>query len=274
MKTGRRTATVVTFVGALGLSVLNAPAAQAADTGITVSGIVINNGKPIVVGTSKVVEPPLRFNIALPPGTAPPTPSATRRSRSSTGAASVRRPRPVRTTSGRAVTRATRRTPNTLAVRATSTSTRTGPRITSTPTATPRPGRSASRYGCSSRRRPEDRGTGDALHDRPVPPRGQAHHQRLAGTGHQGKPITVTGKLTRANWSTKKYGTYSGRTVGLQFRAKGTDTFKTIKKATTSSTGGLKTTVTASVDGYYRWVYNGNTTTGATTSTADYIDVR
>ncbi|WP_435835040.1 hypothetical protein [Streptomyces antibioticus] len=35
---------------------------------------------------------------------------------------------------------------------------------------------------------------------------------------------------------------------------------KTIKKATTSSTGGLKTTVTASADGYYRWVYNGNAT--------------
>jgi hypothetical protein len=37
MKTGRRTVAVATLVGALGLSVLNAPAAQAADTGITVS---------------------------------------------------------------------------------------------------------------------------------------------------------------------------------------------------------------------------------------------
>ncbi len=60
----------------------------------------------------------------------------------------------------------------------------------------------------------------------------------------------------------------------LQFRAKGTDTFKSVKKATTSSTGGLKTTVTASTDGSYRWVYYGNSTTGAATSAGDYVDVR
>jgi hypothetical protein len=75
MKTGRRTVAVATLVGALGLSVLNAPAAQAADTGITVSDIVINNGKPIVVGTSKVVEPPISFNIALPSGYSTADPS-------------------------------------------------------------------------------------------------------------------------------------------------------------------------------------------------------
>lgn len=67
---------------------------------------------------------------------------------------------------------------------------------------------------------------------------------------------------------------YSGRTVSLQLRAKGAETFQTVKKATTSSTGGLKATVTASVDGYYRWVYYGNSTTGVATSAADYIDVR
>lgn len=90
----------------------------------------------------------------------------------------------------------------------------------------------------------------------------------------KGKAIAVTGKLTRANWSTKKYDAYSGRTVSLQFRAKGADAFKTVKKATTSSTGGLRTTVTASVDGSYRWVYYGNSTTGVATSAADYVDVR
>lgn len=73
----------------------------------------------------------------------------------------------------------------------------------------------------------------------------------------KGKPITATGKVIRANWSTKKYDAYSGRTVSLQFRPKETDSYKTLKKATTSSTGALKTTVTASVDGYYRWVYYG-----------------
>jgi hypothetical protein len=37
----------------------------------------------------------------------------------------------------------------------------------------------------------------------------------------KGKKITVTGKLTRANWETKKYGGYGGRTVELQFRQTG-----------------------------------------------------
>ncbi len=90
----------------------------------------------------------------------------------------------------------------------------------------------------------------------------------------KGRTITVTGRLTRANWSTKKYDAYSGRTVSLQYRAKGADSYKTLKKATTSSTGGLKATVTASADGYYRWVYYGNSTTGVATSAADYVDVR
>ena len=90
MKTGRRIATVATLVGTLGLSALSAPTAHAADTGITVSNIVVNNGKPIVVGTSKVVEPPMRFNIALPSGysTADPDRYDLDRDRESVGIAS------------------------------------------------------------------------------------------------------------------------------------------------------------------------------------------
>jgi hypothetical protein len=90
----------------------------------------------------------------------------------------------------------------------------------------------------------------------------------------KGKKITVTGKLTRANWSTKKYDGYSGRTVSLQYRASDATSFKTLKKVTTSSTGGLNTTVTASADGFYRWVYYGNTTTDAVTTANVYVDVR
>lgn len=50
--------------------------------------------------------------------------------------------------------------------------------------------------------------------------------------------------------------------------------FRTVKKATTSSTGGLKVTVTASADGYYRWVYYGDSTTGVAAGAADCVDVR
>ncbi|MFE4952783.1 calcium-binding protein, partial [Streptomyces sp. NPDC056653] len=46
---------------------------------------------------------------------------------------------------------------------------------------------------------------------------------------------------------------------------------KTIKS---SSTGALKTTVTASVDGYWRYSFAGTSPTPAVTTTSDYVDVQ
>ncbi|MFC9621796.1 hypothetical protein ACFTXM_18005 [Streptomyces sp. NPDC056930] len=43
---------------------------------------------------------------------------------------------------------------------------------------------------------------------------------------------------------------------------------------TTNSTGNLKTTVTASVDGYWRYTFAGTTTTPPATAAGDYVDVR
>ncbi|MGW6541482.1 hypothetical protein ACWGBH_01270 [Streptomyces massasporeus] len=275
MKTGRRTVAVATLVGALGLSVLNAPAAQAADTGITVSGIVINNGKPIVVGTSKEVEPPLSFDVALPSGYTTSNPSrydaypflyrGSIKTAADTGENFIQPgsytcyetdakhahcegslyidPHPSQEHVDSNSDATTWKVGVSLKLWKTDGSLKTGE--LETRSATVQLKRAAKATTNAS---PE-----------PVT---------------KGKPITVTGKVTRANWSTKKYDAYSGRTVSLQFRAKGTDSYKTLKKATTSSTGALKTTVTASVDGYYRWVYYGNSTTGVATSTADYVDVR
>ncbi|NUV61428.1 calcium-binding protein [Streptomyces sp. CAI-85] len=90
----------------------------------------------------------------------------------------------------------------------------------------------------------------------------------------KGKTVTVTGKLSRANWDTHKYAGYSGQPVKLQFRKKGSSTYTTIKTVTTSSTGTLKTTVKASADGYYRYSFAGTTTTPAVNSSGDFIDVR
>ncbi|MPY54996.1 hypothetical protein [Streptomyces acidicola] len=90
----------------------------------------------------------------------------------------------------------------------------------------------------------------------------------------KGQKITVTGQITRADWNTHKYAGYSGRTVSLQFREKGASSYTTVKKVTSGSTGGLKTTVTAGKDGYWRWVYYGNSTTGSAKSAADFVDVR
>ena len=275
MKTGRRTVAVATFVGAVGLSVLSAPAAQAADTGITVSDIVINDGKPIVVGTSKEVEPPIRFNIALPAGYSTADPSrydaypflyrGSIKTAADTGENFIQ---PGSYTCYEIDSKHARCEGNLYIDPHPSQE-----HVDSNSDAT------TWKVGVSLRLWKADGGlkTGE-LETRSTT--AQLKRAARATTNAspepvtKGKSITVTGKLTRANWSTKKYDAYSGRTVSLQFRAKGADTFKTVKKATTSSTGNLKATVTASADGSYRWVYYGNSTTGVATSPADYVDVR
>ncbi|GAX52383.1 hypothetical protein [Streptomyces olivochromogenes] len=275
MKTDRRTVAVATLVGALGLSVLNAPTAQAADTGITVSDIVINNGKPIVAGTSKEVEPPISFNIALPSGYSTANPSrydaypflyrGSIKTAADTGENFIG---PGGYTCYEIDSKHARCEGNLYIDPHPSQD-----HVDSNSDAT------TWKVGVSLRLWKADGGlkTGE-LETRSTTAQLKRAAKATANASPEpvtkGKSITVTGKLTRANWSTKKYDAYSGRTVSLQFRAKGADTFKTVKKATTSSTGGLKVTVTASVDGSYRWVYSGNSTTGVATSAADYVDVR
>ena len=90
----------------------------------------------------------------------------------------------------------------------------------------------------------------------------------------KGKTITVTGKLTRANWDDFAYHGYTVQPVKLQFRKKTSTTYTTVKTIKSSSTGALKTTVTASVDGYWRYSFAGTSTTPAVTSTSDYVDVQ
>ncbi|MGI5454888.1 hypothetical protein ACQEWB_17265 [Streptomyces sp. CA-249302] len=89
----------------------------------------------------------------------------------------------------------------------------------------------------------------------------------------QGKTLTVKGKLTRANWETVKYSGYKGQSVLLQFRARNSDTYTTVKTVKSGSGGALSTTVKASKDGYYRFKFAGTSTTGAKTSTGDYVEV-
>ena len=90
----------------------------------------------------------------------------------------------------------------------------------------------------------------------------------------KGKTVTVTGKLSRANWDDGKYHGYAGQSVKLQFRKKGSTTYTTLKTVKASSTGALKTTTTASVDGYYRYSFAGTSTTPAVSATGDFVDVK
>ncbi|WP_189594589.1 hypothetical protein [Streptomyces massasporeus] len=89
----------------------------------------------------------------------------------------------------------------------------------------------------------------------------------------RGKKITVTGALTRANWTTHTWGGYGGQSVKLQYRPKNSSTYTTLKSLTTSSTGKLSTTVTATADGYYRYRFAGTSTTPAAIAAGDYVDV-
>ncbi|MER6240024.1 calcium-binding protein [Streptomyces clavifer] len=91
------------------------------------------------------------------------------------------------------------------------------------------------------------------------------------------QPITVTGALTRANWETYKYGGYTKQPVKLQFKKKGTSTYKTLKTlktVTTDSKGNLRTTTQATADGYFRYSFAGTPTTPAVASAADYLNVK
>ncbi|KUO12124.1 hypothetical protein [Streptomyces sp. DSM 15324] len=275
MRTGR-TAAVTLLAGVLGLSVLGAPEAHAADTGITVSNIVVNDGKPIVVGTSKVVEPPLSFDITLPSGYSTADPfrydafpflyRGDLRTAADTGdnyigpggytcyEQSAKRahcegdlyidPDPTKDHVDSNADATTWKVAVSLRLFKAGGGLKTAERETRSLTVALR--RSAKLTAADAAPEPVTKG----------------------------RAITVAGKLTRANWSTKKYDGYGGRTVSLQFRAAGTDTFKTVKKVTSGSTGALRTTVTASVDGSFRWVYNGNTTTGTAAGAADAVDVR
>ncbi|MET7369077.1 DUF5707 domain-containing protein [Streptomyces sp. NPDC005566] len=90
----------------------------------------------------------------------------------------------------------------------------------------------------------------------------------------KGYTITVTGKLSRANWETGTYKGYAGQAVKLQFRKKTSSTYTTVKTIKSSSTGELKTTVKASVDGYWRYSFAGTSTTPTVTAAGDFVDVK
>ncbi|MEU8589055.1 hypothetical protein AB0C59_18935 [Streptomyces sp. NPDC048664] len=90
----------------------------------------------------------------------------------------------------------------------------------------------------------------------------------------KGATLTVKGKLSRANWETNHYGAYGGQSVKLQFAKKGSTTYTTLTTVKADSAGNLKTTLKASADGYFRYSFAGNSTTSAVTSTSDFVDVK
>ncbi|QDQ12203.1 calcium-binding protein [Streptomyces spectabilis] len=90
----------------------------------------------------------------------------------------------------------------------------------------------------------------------------------------KGEAVTVSGALTRADWESRTYAAYTGQPVKLQFKAEGTSAYTTLKTLKTDAKGQLKTTVKASVDGSFRYVFGGSAASPAVTAAGDFVDVR
>ncbi|WP_216591237.1 hypothetical protein [Streptomyces brasiliscabiei] len=90
----------------------------------------------------------------------------------------------------------------------------------------------------------------------------------------KGRTVTATGRLTRADWQSHTYKPFAKQPVKLQFRKAGTSTYTTVKTVYSDASGNVKATGTATYDGYWRFSYAGVTTTAPVSATADYVDVK
>ncbi|MEU9439854.1 hypothetical protein AB0D42_02765 [Streptomyces sp. NPDC048304] len=87
----------------------------------------------------------------------------------------------------------------------------------------------------------------------------------------KGAKLTVTGRLTRANWEDLKYHGFTGQSVKLQFRAAGAAHYRTVTTARTGDAGRLAAKVTAGSAGSWRWYFPGTTTTARVVSAGDAV---
>ncbi|WP_329540750.1 hypothetical protein [Streptomyces sp. NBC_01358] len=272
MKAAGRTGAVITLAGALALVPITAPTAQAADTGITVSRIVINGGKPVVVGTHDVQEPPVTFRITLPAGYSTADPSGytaepflyhdtTPAKAGAEGGGLYTGSYICYETSSRIAD-----CEGNLRIdpyyRLDSNNDATTWKVAVVARLMKASGQlKAEEYTATSGRVQIKRWAKATVNASPEPVT-------------KGKTLTVTGSLTRADWVKHKYTGVAAGLARLQFCKKGSTVYTTVKSVRSSSTGALKTTVKASVDGYWRWTFGGWDTTGSATSSGDYIDVR
>lgn len=272
MKAAGRTGAVITLAGALALVPITAPTAQAADTGITVSRIVINGGKPVVVGTHEVKEPSVTFRITLPTGYSTANPSGYTADpflyHDTTPAKAAKVGGGLYLGSWSCYEKSSRIADcqGTLRIdpyyRLDSNNDATTWKVGVAALLIKANGEiKAEEYVATSGRVQIKRWAKATVNASPEPVK-------------KGKTITVTGSLTRADWVKHKYTGVASGLARLQFCKRGSTVYTTVKSVRSSSTGALKTTVKASVDGYWRWTFGGWDTTGSATSSGDYVDVR
>jgi hypothetical protein len=89
----------------------------------------------------------------------------------------------------------------------------------------------------------------------------------------KGEKITITGSLIRADWATWTFTPYASRTLTLQWAKARTSKWTDVKNAKADAKGTVKTTVKATADGSFRWVFAGDGTSDDLSSAGDYVDV-
>ncbi len=87
-----------------------------------------------------------------------------------------------------------------------------------------------------------------------------------------GDTIAVSGVLSRADWESSVYLGYGEQPVRLEFRTLH-GPYRTVKTVHVGPDGVVNTTVTASVDGCWRWRFGGSATARAVRSVGDCVDV-
>ncbi|MEU8654348.1 hypothetical protein [Streptomyces sp. NPDC048737] len=90
----------------------------------------------------------------------------------------------------------------------------------------------------------------------------------------KGAKLTVTGKLSRANWENRKYQGFAGQDVKLQYRKAGAAHYSTVRTVRTGSSGQLSTKVTVTSAGSWRWYFPGTTTTARIVSVGDAVALK
>ncbi|NEB01824.1 hypothetical protein [Streptomyces sp. SID13726] len=267
--------------GALALTGLVAPAASAATPDLVFANVVVNKGKAVVVGTAATVKVPVTYTLTRPSDLKIDyvnnfaAVSLYRGSLKAPGNEIEAEDAPTCTTTATTDTTVTEACTETLLV---------DPEIYLYGAADATTWKAAGFYGKIDQDNDDSDGhvSRGYAYDAWGPLGSGVQIKRAAKATadaspepvKKGRTITVTGKLTRADWETGKYTGYASQKATLQFRAKSATTYTTVKTVTSGSGGSLKATTTASKDGYYRYVFAGTATTGAATAAGDYIDVR
>jgi hypothetical protein len=90
----------------------------------------------------------------------------------------------------------------------------------------------------------------------------------------KGAATTASGTLKRLDPAARAYVGYSGKTVSIQFKARGTTSYQTVATVRTSSTGTFSKRIVATKDGVWRAVFAGTPYYVSSISGWDYVDVR